>query len=103
MHTPGLFRHDTRPVTFCLTVDDFFVKYVGREHADHLKNALEDLYTITVDWSGSLYCGLTLDWDYEARTVDISMPKYIAKALERFQHPVPTKPQHSPHAWTAPI
>jgi hypothetical protein len=31
------------------------------------------------------------------------MPNYIARALQRFQHPVPTKPQHAPHAWTAPI
>ena len=102
-HTPGLFRHDTRPVTFCLTVDDFGVKYVGRDNAEHLQKTLEELYTITVDWSGALYCGLTLHWDYDARTVDVSMPKYIEKALMRFQHTTaPAKPQHSPHAWIAP-
>eukprot|EP00978_Attheya_sp_CCMP212_P006674 scaffold15489_cov53-Attheya_sp.AAC.2 len=28
--TPGLFRHITRPVTFCLVVDDFAIKYVGK-------------------------------------------------------------------------
>jgi hypothetical protein len=35
-HTHGLWIHDTRPVSFSLLVDDFGVKYVGREHADHL-------------------------------------------------------------------
>jgi hypothetical protein len=30
------------------------------------------------------------------------MPGYVAKALKRFQHPPPTRPQHSPHDWQAP-
>jgi hypothetical protein len=30
------------------------------------------------------------------------MPGYVAKALERFQHPTPTRAQHSPHDWQAP-
>jgi hypothetical protein len=25
--------HDTRPITFCIIVDDLGVKYVGKEHA----------------------------------------------------------------------
>jgi hypothetical protein len=101
-HTPGLFRHATRPITFCLVVDDFGIKYVGREHADHLLACLQELYTVTTDWTGTKYCGLTLEWDYHAHTVQLSMPGYIAKALHRFQHPTPAKPEHSPHAWTAP-
>jgi hypothetical protein len=59
-NTPGLFTHDTRPISFCLVVDDFGVKYVGREHADHLLVCLHELYTVTTDWSGTKYCGLTL-------------------------------------------
>jgi hypothetical protein len=35
-NTRGLFQHVTRPITFCLVVDDFGVKYVGQEHAQHL-------------------------------------------------------------------
>ena len=35
-HTPGLWRHQWQPITFCLVVDDFGVKYIGKEHADHL-------------------------------------------------------------------
>ena len=30
-HTPGLFKHTTNTVTFCLTVDDFGVKYVNKQ------------------------------------------------------------------------
>ena len=102
-HTPGLFTHKDRPICFCLTVDDFGVKYVGREHAEHLIQSLQDLYTITIDWTGTLYCGLTLAWDYEAGTVDLSMPGYVEKALARFQHTTSSRPQHSPNAWTEPV
>jgi hypothetical protein len=40
-HTHGLWRHDTKPVTFTLVVDDFGIKYIGKENADHLLNALK--------------------------------------------------------------
>ena len=35
--TPGLWRHVWRPVTFTLVVDDFGIKSVGEQHANHLK------------------------------------------------------------------
>jgi hypothetical protein len=35
-HTHGLWTHDTRPISFSLLVDDFGVKFIGREHAEHL-------------------------------------------------------------------
>jgi hypothetical protein len=89
-------------MTFCLVVDDFGVKYVGKQHADHLLACLQELYTVTKDWSGSKYCGLTIDWNYPECIVTLSMPGYIAKALQRFQHQVSPKPEHSPHPWTAP-
>ena len=59
--TPGLWKHEWRPITFTLVVDDFGVKYVGKEHVQHLIAALQSLYPkISIDWSGSLSCGLTL-------------------------------------------
>ena len=99
---PGLFQHETRPVSFCLIVDDFGVKYVGKEHAEHLRDVIAQKYAMTEDWTGETFCGLHLDWDYDNRTVDVSLPNYIAKALQRFQHPTPTKPEHAPHAWIKP-
>jgi hypothetical protein len=43
-HTPGLWLHKTRPIYFTLIVDDFTVKYVGKHHAEHLRNALLQTY-----------------------------------------------------------
>jgi hypothetical protein len=96
VHTPGLWKHISRPISFTLVVDDFGIKYVGKEHADHLLNALKEHYTLDIDWEGKLYCGISLNWDYENRTVDISMPGYIKKLLQRFQHEL-KKAQHSPY------
>jgi hypothetical protein len=101
--TPALWTHHTRPITFALVVDDFGIKYVGKHHADHLINAVKDLYGVSLDWTGSLYCGLTLQWDYRQRTVDVSMPGYVAAALHKFQHPPPIKAQDAPHAWNKPV
>jgi hypothetical protein len=39
---PGHWKHDTRPIQFTFVVNNFGVKYVGEEHAHHLKNALEE-------------------------------------------------------------
>lgn len=95
-HTPGLWRHVTRPISFTLVVDDFGVKYVGQEHAQHLVDTLKKYYKLAEDWKGDLYCGITLDWDYENRTLDISLPGYIKKVLQRFSHKTPAKPQQCP-------
>ena len=100
--TPALWKHDTKPIWFSLVVDNFGVKYIGKENADHLIQALHKLYTISVYWTGSLFCGLTVDWDYTAHTCDISMPKYLQTALLKFQHPAPKRPQHAPHSWAKP-
>ena len=102
-HCVGIWSHKTRPTKFCLCVDDFGVKYFSKDDADHLLNSLRQTYKISVDWTGRNYCGLTMDWNYENGFVDISMPNYVPKALHRFQHPPPSKPQYSPHKWLAPI
>jgi hypothetical protein len=71
--------------------------YVSREHAEHLKAAVEENYKISTDLEGSLYCGIKLTWDYTSRTVDLSMLGYIAVVLHILQHPHPARPQHAPH------
>ena len=38
---PGLWKHKKRPIQFTLVVDDFGVKYEGKEHALHLKKTLK--------------------------------------------------------------
>jgi len=96
-HTPGLWRHTWRPITFTLVVDDFGIKYVGKEHAQHLIDKLQQDYTIDTDWTGGLYCGITLKWDYANGILDISMPGYVKRQLLKFKHKPPKRPQHSPH------
>jgi hypothetical protein len=100
--TPSLWTHESRPVSFTLVVDDFGVKYIEQKDADHLIHALKQLYEISIDWTGSLYLGLTLKWDYNKRTVEVSMPGYVRAALLRFQHPAPTRRQDAPHSWNQP-
>ena len=39
---PGLWTHAWRPITFTLCVDDFGVKYVGKQHGDHLMSILSE-------------------------------------------------------------
>jgi len=98
VNTPGLWRHATRPITFTLVVDDFGVKYVGKEHADHLINCLKDeTYKLTEDWTGNLYCGISLRWDYEKRQLDILMPGYIKKQLLKYEH-IMRRMQHCPYS-----
>ena len=78
-------------------VDDFGIKYVGKEDADNLIQTLKGHYEISMDWNGRRYIGLTPQWDYRNRLVHLSMPGYCEKAGQRFQHPKPNKPQHQPY------
>ena len=59
-HTPGMWKHVSRPISFTLVVDDFGVKYVGKKNADHLVAALKGTNKISEYWTGSLYCGIHL-------------------------------------------
>ena len=95
-HTPELFAHKTRPIWFTLVVDDFGVKYIGKEHADHLMGILKQHYEMEEDWNGALYCGIALKWNYAQGYVDISMPNYVRKQLTKYRHTAPKRPQHCP-------
>ncbi len=93
---PRLWAHDTWPIQFTLVVDDFGVKYVGKEHALHLHKVLEAHYKLACDWIGQRYIGITLNWDYKQRQVHLSMPGYVMKALKQFHHEMKHQ-QHSPY------
>jgi hypothetical protein len=101
-HTPGLWSHATRDITFFLVVDSFGTKYTNKNDAIHLLAALQELYIVTTDWSGSLYLGMHLTWDYSHRKIDISMPGYLKKALDCLKYNAHGRPQHSPHACQRP-
>ena len=63
--TPSLWKNSTKDICFSIVVDDFGVNYVGKDTADHLIQRLKKLYTISINWTGSLYCGLAIIWDYD--------------------------------------
>ena len=96
-HTPGLWKHIACPISFTLVVDDFSIKYISREHVDHLLEVLKKHYKLAEDRKGELYCGIKLKWDYVNQHVGISMPGYVQKPVDRHRHPLPTEPQHAPH------
>ncbi len=85
-HTPGLWNHHTQLIQLMLVADDFDIKYVYKKDAEHLLNARKD-YIVEIDWTGSrLYCGITLNWSYKERYIDISMSGYIKKQLQKHAH-----------------
>ena len=83
-------------------VDDISIKYVWKEHADHLIVDIEDNYEFSTNWGGTLYCGITINWDYDNHTVDLSMPNYSSSMLHKYKHPPPKRAHHSPHLWNIP-
>ena len=94
-HTPGLWKHESLPVQFTLVVDDFGVKYIGKNNAEHLINALKEKYDVEVDWNGELYCGITLKWNYNERYVDTKMPGYALKQIKKYKHKIKQR-RHTP-------
>jgi hypothetical protein len=100
-HTPGLFSHKSCPIWFNLAVDDFGIKYIGKDTLLHLYNFFwDEAYDIIKDHTGDLYCGINLKWNYTKGYVNLSMPKYVMKQLTHYSHPAPLKPQHCPFAPT---
>jgi hypothetical protein len=79
------------------------MKYFSKTDATHPIETVKAHYDLIIDWTGKLYCGLALNWHYDEGYVDISMPGYVTRALKKFDHPAPLRPQHAPHQWSAPI
>jgi hypothetical protein len=83
-------------------VDEFRIKVTDIANFNHPKTLLKEYYKVAIDWSGLLFCGIKLTWDYKQRHVGCSMPGYIDKALKKYQHPMPAALQDAPYA-TAPF
>jgi hypothetical protein len=75
-----------------LVVDNFGVKYIKKDNITHLIQFIKQHYKVTKDWSGDLYCGIKLDWNYKARTTSILVPGYIKKLLLKYKHCMPNQP-----------
>ena len=48
-HTPGLWTHTDRQITFTLVVDDFGVKYTNEKDVQHLIDSLRTIYELHID------------------------------------------------------
>jgi hypothetical protein len=95
---PELWKHVSHPVWFNLCVDDFGIKYIGKENLQHLYDVLrKETYKIIEDLEGNLNCGITLKWNYAKHHVDLAMAKYVMKQLTKYGHVAPLKPQHCPY------
>ena len=71
--TPSLWNHHTSNLVFSLIVNDFGIKYICKEDADHLIKAFREDYEITEECTGEKYLGLTLKRDYANRNVCVSI------------------------------
>jgi hypothetical protein len=101
-NTPCLFNHESRDIAFTLVVDDFCIKYTEDEDLAHLLAALREAYVITVDMEGKKYVGINIEFDRVARTVTLSMPDYVRKALLRFGVKRETRHTDAPLRYTPP-
>jgi len=84
--TPCLFRHTSRNIAFTLVVDDFGVKHSTRADLEHLLTSLREVYTVKESKDGLKYIGIKIGFDRPNRSVSLSMPLYIEKALQRFDY-----------------
>ena len=66
-------------------------------HAKHLLPNLKEHYIVTTYRKGNIYAGIDLHWDYKKHTCRLSTEGYIQGLLKKYDHPLPSKPQHAPH------
>ena len=95
--SPGVWRHETKPIMSTLVVNGFGVKYVNTQDASQLISVLKQHYSVTENWKGEQYIVMYLHWEYKEDRVHVAMPGYVARALSDFQHKAPRKRQDTPY------
>jgi hypothetical protein len=101
-NTNCLFRHESKPIAFTLVVDDFGIKYKGKDNAEYLLQTLRHIYNITVDWTGERYLGMHVTRDRCNNTISLSMPGYIEQVLKKLNVHKHKNDTHSPCIYTPP-
>ena len=56
-----IFGHMNLVLQIFFCVDDFGVKYLTKDDAQHLITNLQRSYDITIDYSGRNFCGLDIE------------------------------------------
>ena len=59
-------------ITFYLVLNNFGIKMTSMADMKHLVSSLQEHYSVAVDWTGSLCCGVKLTWDYVDCMVDLT-------------------------------
>ena len=90
-------------MVFTLSVGNFGIKCNSMDDVHHLINSVREYFKCSIDWEGQKYIGLTLDFNYSKKYVDISMTGYIPNAFHTFQHKPPERPQDAPHPCNEPV
>jgi hypothetical protein len=101
-NTSCLFRHHTKDIAFVLVVDDFGIKYTNENDMRHLVKTLQNKYSLTVDMSGSTYLGLQIEHDTTQKTITISLPGYVERALRSLDITRSNTPVNNPIKYTPP-
>lgn len=74
---PGFWTHKTRNKCFMLVIDAFAIKYTKKDDAQHLIDAIQKDFMITIDWDTTKYIRLTVEWDYTNHKVYLHMLGYL--------------------------
>ena len=80
--TPGLWKSQTSQLSSTLVVDNFGIKYKNKDDNDDLFKVIKDKYPLEIDWAGSKYVGINLDWDYDKKEVKLFMKWYVERVLK---------------------
>jgi hypothetical protein len=101
---PGLYKHESNSVIFTLVVDDFLIQFTHKQDMDHLETDPETplhyhhgLGGYKVLWH---HAGMGLQ---RGALHHLHARLYVEKALLRFTHQAPDKPEHATHPWIAPV
>ena len=103
--TPGIWRHSILPITSSIVVDNSSVKYVRKEHVDHIQHIPFFHYEkIEQDWAGKWFFGITLDWHYKDGYIKMPMPGYVKNHYSNYSMPHHQQQKIlSPHGSTQPM
>ena len=91
--TPGLWKHGWSPITFTVSVDKLKIKVKGAKHTKHITRSPKKYYKVTVDWKGINTFSINLPFDYENSVLNTSVPGFVERSLNKYQHPTPATPQ----------
>ena len=69
-----------------LCVDDFGVKYFGKDDTDHILNAHKNYYAILTYLEGFIYLGLTIDLESQQKLCVYIDARLCDKAIDQIQH-----------------